>query len=108
MGWEYGIKVANVKGIKVLMDRLAEALPGIDGYQMQREEDGFSLLQNDPDWPEALQVSVEEARNIEGLTDDEPYIYCLFHIGGEDAVKWREGMYRVLEEEERAAEWFEL
>ncbi|KOS03698.1 hypothetical protein [Paenibacillus polymyxa] len=90
------------------MERLAEALPRIDGYRMQRDEDGFVLLQNNSDWPEALQVSVEEARNIEGLTDDEPYIYCLFHIRGEDAVKWREGMYRVLEEEERAAEWFEL
>ncbi|MGY5607610.1 hypothetical protein ACXHJ2_05645 [Paenibacillus sp. ALE3] len=44
MGWEYGIKVANVKDIKALMERLAEALPRIDGYRMQRDEDGFVLL----------------------------------------------------------------
>ncbi|MDY8022074.1 hypothetical protein [Paenibacillus polymyxa] len=108
MGWEYGIKVADVKDIKALMEHLAEALPRIDGYQMQRDGDGFVLLQNNSNWPEALQVSVEEARNIEGLEDDEPYIYCLFHIGGGDAVRLREGMCRVLEEEQCAADWFEL
>jgi hypothetical protein len=31
MGWEYGIKVADVKDIKALMERLAEALPRIEG-----------------------------------------------------------------------------
>ncbi|AHM67240.1 MULTISPECIES: hypothetical protein [Paenibacillus] len=108
MGWEYGIKVANVKDIKALMERLAEALPRIDGYRMQRDEDGFVLLQNNSDWPEALQISLEEARNIEDLEDDEPYIYCLFHIGGGDAMRLREGMCRVLEEEKCAADWFEL
>ncbi|KJD38515.1 hypothetical protein [Paenibacillus polymyxa] len=108
MGWEYGIKVANVKDIKVLMERIAEALPRIDGYRMQRDEYGFVLLQNNSDWPEALQISLEEARNIEGLEDDEPYIYCLFHIGGGDAMRLREGMCRVLEEEKCAADWFEL
>ncbi|AUS27847.1 hypothetical protein ACT3XG_17570 [Paenibacillus polymyxa] len=108
MGWEYGIKVANVKDIKALMERLAEALPRIDGYRMQRDEDGFVLLQNNSDWPEALQISLEEARNIEYLEDDEPYIYCLFHIGGGDAMRLREGMCRVLEEEKCAADWFEL
>lgn len=51
MGWEYGIKVADVKDIKALMERLAEALPRIDGYRMQRDEDGFVLLQNNSDWP---------------------------------------------------------
>ncbi|MEK5088791.1 hypothetical protein MKY98_17965 [Paenibacillus sp. FSL M8-0228] len=108
MGWEYGIKVADVKDIKALMERLAEALPRIEGYRMQRDEDGFVLLQNNSDWPEALQISVEEARNIEGLEDDEPYIYCLFHIGGGDAMGLREGMCRALEEEKCAADWFEL
>ncbi|MGG4501598.1 hypothetical protein [Paenibacillus polymyxa] len=108
MGWEYGIKVANVKDIKALMERLAEALPRIDGYRMQRDKDGFVLLQNNSDWPEALQISLEEARNIEDLEDDEPYIYCLFHIGGGDAMRLREGMCRVLEEEKCAADWFEL
>ncbi|MEE4562875.1 hypothetical protein [Paenibacillus polymyxa] len=108
MGWEYGIKVANVKDIKALMERLAEALPRIDGYRMQRDEDGFVLLQNNSDWPEALQISLEEARNIEDLEDDEPYIYCLFHISGGDAMRLREGMCRVLEEEKCAADWFEL
>ncbi|WP_031461939.1 hypothetical protein [Paenibacillus polymyxa] len=108
MGWEYGIKVANVKDIKALMERLAEALPRIDGYRMQRDENGFVLLQNNSDWPEALQISLEEARNIEDLEDDEPYIYCLFHIGGGDAMRLREGMCRVLEEEKCTADWFEL
>ncbi|MGF9642490.1 hypothetical protein AAIH69_05700 [Paenibacillus sp. MABNS29] len=108
MGWVYGIKVADVKDIKALMERLAEALPRIEGYRMQRDEDGFVLLQNNSDWPEALQISVEEARNIEGLEDDEPYIYCLFHIGGGDAMGLREGMCRALEEEKCAADWFEL
>lgn len=108
MGWEYGIKVADIKDIKALVECLAEALPRVDGYRMQRNEDGFVLLQNNSDWPEALQVSVEEARNIEGLEDDEPYIYCLFHFGGGDAVSLREGMCRVLEEEKYAADWFEL
>ncbi|OBA04558.1 hypothetical protein A9P44_05285 [Paenibacillus polymyxa] len=108
MGWEYGIKVADVKDIKALMERLAEALPRIEGYRMQRDEDGFVLLQNNSDWPEALLISVEEARNIEGLEDDEPYIYCLFHIGGGDAMRLREGMCRALEEEKCAADWFEL
>ncbi|AJE53030.1 hypothetical protein [Paenibacillus polymyxa] len=108
MGWEYGIKVADVKDIKALMERLAEALPRIEGYRMQRDEDGFVLLQNNSNWSEALQISVEEARNIEGLEDDEPYIYCLFHIGGGDAMRLREGMCRALEEEKCAADWFEL
>ncbi|MGG4218666.1 hypothetical protein ABEW32_10590 [Paenibacillus jamilae] len=108
MGWEYGIKVADVKDIKALMERLAEALPRIDGYRIQRDKDGFVLLQDNSDWPEALQISVEEARNIEGLEDDELYIYCLFHIGGRDAMRLREGMCRALEEEKCAADWFEL
>ncbi|MEE4568880.1 hypothetical protein V2U94_14725 [Paenibacillus polymyxa] len=108
MGWEYGIKVADVKDIKALMERLAEALPRIEGYRMQRDEEGFVLLQNNYDWPEALQISVEEARNIEGLEDDEPYIYCLFHIGGGDAMRLREEMCRALKEEKCAADWFEL
>ncbi|ANY65787.1 hypothetical protein BBD42_04380 [Paenibacillus sp. BIHB 4019] len=110
MGWEYGIKTTNPSILPELVARLADAIHVTEPYRIERYENGFALLQDDPSWPKILQVSIETAAGLEDMTDGEAYVYCLFHIRGELAAGWLKHMERETKAQRYAGrlEWFEL
>ncbi|WP_145323592.1 hypothetical protein [Paenibacillus xylanexedens] len=108
MGWEYGIRTMEPAILPEVVKRLAGALTFTDMYSLEHHANGFVLKREDPSWPRALEVWVEEASGLEETVDGELYIYCLFHIGGEEARSWMQQMERETRQVDGGLTWFEL
>ncbi|RAW15159.1 hypothetical protein DC345_14080 [Paenibacillus taichungensis] len=108
MGWEYGIRTTNPVILPRIVKRLADSLTFSDLYKLEHYEDGFALIQEGSSWPEALQVSIEVASEMNKIVEGELYIYCLFHVGGEFAANWLKQMEEATNQDDNELEWFEL
>ncbi|WP_145046693.1 hypothetical protein [Paenibacillus xylanexedens] len=108
MGLEYGIKVAPSTKIPEVIERLSSVITMPAIYRMERTPEGFAVVQDHAAWPEVIQVSIERATGLEELEDGAPYIYCLFHIGGELASTWLRQMQTETERIDELSEWFEF
>lgn len=110
MGWEYGIRTKEQEYTRLheIMPRLAASLTHSRMYSLEQHTDGFSLLRDDASWPRALEVVLEEASGLDEVADGERYIYCLFHIWGEEGRAWKQQMEGVTNQYPGVFEWFEL
>ncbi|MCM3133393.1 hypothetical protein M3629_11355 [Paenibacillus polysaccharolyticus] len=110
MGWEYGIRTKEQEHGRLteILTRLAASLTHNRMYSVEQHMDGFVLLRDDKSWPKALEVWLEEANNLDEVAEGEKYIYCLFHIWGEEGRAWKEQMEVVTNQYPEVFEWFEL
>ncbi|MEK4112966.1 hypothetical protein MHH92_22135 [Paenibacillus sp. FSL M7-1414] len=108
MGWEYGIRTTESAILPEVVKRLASALTFTDMYILERFSNGFVLKREDPSWPRALEVWMEEASGLEEIVDGDSYIYCLFHIWGEEARSWMHQMEQETRQFDGGLIWFEL
>jgi hypothetical protein len=108
MGWEYGIRTKEPVMLPVIIQRLAASLTYSRIYSLKQHADGFSLLRDDESWSKALEVWLEEASGLDEVADGERYIYCLFHIWGEEGRAWKQQMEDVTNQYPGVLEWFEL
>ncbi|WP_433581798.1 hypothetical protein [Paenibacillus amylolyticus] len=108
MGWEYGIRPTEPVILLEVVKRLAGALTFTDMYSLEQQANGFVLKREDPSWPIALEVWIEEVSGLEEIVDGESYIYCLFHIWGEEGRSWMHQMERETRQVDDGLIWFEL
>ncbi|NMI05730.1 hypothetical protein HF638_17260 [Paenibacillus sp. SZ31] len=108
MGWEYGIRTTQPAILPEVVKRLASSLKFTEVYSLEHQPNGFVLKREDPSWPRALEVWIEEASGLEEIVDGESYIYCLFHIWGEEARSWMQQMERETRQFDSDLIWFEL
>ncbi|MDT9720114.1 hypothetical protein QVE09_14450 [Paenibacillus sp. ClWae2A] len=108
MGWEYGIRITESASLPEVVKRLASSLTFTDMYSLEHHANGFVLKCKDSSWPRALEVWIEEASGLEEIVDGELYIYCLFHIWGEEARSWMHQMERETRRVDGGLIWFEL
>ncbi|MHA7964327.1 hypothetical protein ACX93W_09280 [Paenibacillus sp. CAU 1782] len=108
MGWEYGMKSAESATLPEVVKRLASALTFNERYSLERHANGFILVRDDPAWPKALEVWGQPPSGLDEVADGEAYIYCLFHIWGEEGRIWREQMEEETRKNDGLFTWFEL
>ncbi len=87
MGWEYGIVLTDTSKYNDAIDMLYQAFSRSFGmYEMIKDETGFGLFCDNPNWPEIMQISIDTANHLTYLISArDTYIYCLFHLGGNEA-----------------------
>ncbi|WP_342552273.1 hypothetical protein [Paenibacillus sp. FSL R7-0652] len=108
MGWEYVIGTQEPAVLPDMIQRLAASLTYGSMYSLKQYSEGFILERDDASWPRALEVWLEEASGLEEIADGERYIYCLFHIAGEEGRVWRQQLEGVTSQFPEIFEWFEL
>ncbi|WP_405170345.1 hypothetical protein MHI12_22135 [Paenibacillus sp. FSL H8-0280] len=108
MGWEYGIRTTEPAILPEVVKRLASSLKFTEVYSLEQQANGFVLKREDPSWPRALEVWIEEASGLEEIVDGDSYIYCLFHIWGEEVRSWMDQMERETSQADGGLIWFEL
>ncbi|OMF12175.1 hypothetical protein BK131_19450 [Paenibacillus amylolyticus] len=108
MGWECGIRATEPVILPEVVKRLASSLKLTEVYSLEHQANGFVLKREDPSWPIALEVCIEEASGLEEIVDGESYIYCLFHIWGEEGRSWMHQMERETRQVDGGLIWFEL
>lgn len=108
MGWEYGIRTTEPTILPEVVKRLAGSLTLPEMYRLEHHANGFVLMREDASWPRALEVWLEVSSGSEEVMDGESYIYCLFHIWGEEGRNWRQQMEQETVQDEGILTWFEL
>lgn len=54
-------------------------------YTLIKNSDGFSLCSENRDWSEVMQIQLDVAHRMDyAVLEGENYLYCLFHIGGDE------------------------
>lgn len=108
MGWEYGIRTTESAILPEVVKRLASSLKFTEVYSLEHQANGFVLKREDPSWPRALEVWIEKVSGLEEIVDGDSYIYCLFHIWGEEARSWMHQMEQETRQVDGGLIWFEL
>ncbi|MGN7414052.1 hypothetical protein [Paenibacillus sp. SAF-068] len=108
MGWEYGIRTTESVNLPEVVKHLASALTFTEVYSLEHQVNGFVLKREDPSWPTALEVWIEQASGLEEVADGDSYIYCLFHIWGEEGRSWMQQMEMETRQVDGDLIWFEF
>jgi hypothetical protein len=98
MGYEYCVTLQSGEYSQTVL-ALAEAFEDFrEDYAVIGDESGFTLLcPDDRKWPERLQIAVNFASSHTGVVPEGvPYLYCLFHIGGNEAYRAMERIKATL------------